>query len=56
MGEYADMVIDGDVCECCGEYMGQGDGYARTCKACKREEREEKKRVQQEQKDAKKVK
>lgn len=36
MGEYADYMINGDDCQQCGVYMGEGDGYPRTCEACKR--------------------
>jgi hypothetical protein len=33
MGEYAEMMIDGTLCECCGTYMddGAGQGFARYC-------------------------
>lgn len=34
MGEIADMMIDGTLCEQCGEYLGEGDGYPRYCGAC----------------------
>ncbi|HGM6773280.1 TPA: hypothetical protein ACKQAW_003889 [Stenotrophomonas maltophilia] len=35
MGEYADMMIDGDVCEGCGVYLpGCGQGFARYCRHC----------------------
>lgn len=34
MGEIADMMIDGSMCEGCGEYLGEGDGYSRRCSAC----------------------
>lgn len=34
MGEYADMMLEGDVCGTCGEYMdGEGDGIPRYCSA-----------------------
>lgn len=35
MGEYADMIIDGEVCQECGTYIGEAAGYPRTCKSCK---------------------
>jgi hypothetical protein len=35
MGEIADMMVDGDMCQSCGEYLGDGDGYARFCAGCK---------------------
>ena len=34
MGEYAEMILDGSVCEICGEYMGDGDGYPQRCDDC----------------------
>jgi tRNA(Ile2) C34 agmatinyltransferase TiaS len=35
MGEVADMMLDGDLCEGCGVYMGSpGDGYPRKCADC----------------------
>jgi len=35
MGEYADMVLDGLVCQICGDYFGGGGyGYAVTCAGC----------------------
>jgi hypothetical protein len=30
-------MLDGDLCQCCGEYMEGGAGYPRTCAACARE-------------------
>ncbi|MES1979587.1 MAG: hypothetical protein V4451_16215 [Pseudomonadota bacterium] len=36
MGEIADMMIGGDLCECCGVYMGdEGQGFARRCHSCR---------------------
>lgn len=34
MGEMADMVLDGDVCQSCGEYIGEGMGFPRSCAGC----------------------
>lgn len=34
MGEIAEAMINGDLCENCGEYIGSGDGYPRRCSAC----------------------
>lgn len=34
MGEIAEMMIDGDMCQFCGEYLGDGDGYPRSCEYC----------------------
>lgn len=37
MGEIADSIIEGDFCQECGEFMGDGDGYPRTCGGCKKD-------------------
>ena len=34
MGEISEMMIDGTVCQICGEYMGEGEGYPVTCAGC----------------------
>ena len=34
MGEIADMMLDGTLCQVCGVYMGEGDGFPVTCRAC----------------------
>ena len=34
MGEIADMMIEGDMCQVCGEWLGEGDGFPRTCRGC----------------------
>lgn len=35
MGEIADMMINGDMCEGCGVFLGDaGDGYQRRCASC----------------------
>jgi len=34
VGEIADSIIEGAFCQVCGEYMGEGDGYPRTCAGC----------------------
>lgn len=40
MGEIADMMLEGVLCEGCGVYLGEGGGYAQRCASCKRDERE----------------
>ncbi len=40
MGEYADMRINGECCESCGEYMGRSIGYARYCAGCQRDQKD----------------
>ena len=37
MGEIADMMLEGQMCQGCGEILGQGDGYPVFCKGCQRE-------------------
>ena len=34
MGEIADMMLDGTCCASCGEFMGDGDGFAVYCEEC----------------------
>ncbi len=34
MGDIADMILDGQMCQTCGEILGQGDGYPVFCRAC----------------------
>lgn len=34
MGEVAEMMLDGTLCEGCGEYMGEGNGFVRRCAGC----------------------
>lgn len=31
MGEIADMMLDGTLCECCGGYIGGGSGFPGYC-------------------------
>lgn len=33
-GEIAEMMLDGTLCEGCGEYMGGDAGYPRRCAGC----------------------
>ena len=35
MGEIADMMIGGALCETCGAYVGDEVGYPRKCRSCK---------------------
>lgn len=41
MGEMADYMLNGDDCQFCGEYLGEGDGFPRSCVSCGDEEEEE---------------
>lgn len=38
MGEYADYILNGDDCQYCGEHLGDGDGFPRSCAACETED------------------
>lgn len=40
MGDIADAVLNGDFCQHCGEYLGEGAGFPRTCQGCRRDEGE----------------
>ena len=37
MGEIADMMLDGTLCERCGEYLGTDNGYPTYCASCANE-------------------
>lgn len=39
MGEYANYMLSGDDCCVCGEHIGSGDGFPRTCAGCSRPDR-----------------
>lgn len=34
MGELTELVLHGDLCQACGQEMGPGEGYPRTCEEC----------------------
>lgn len=34
MGEIADAMIEGDLCEGCGVYLGEGPGFPQRCEGC----------------------
>ena len=36
MGEIADAMLNGEFCQWCGEYLGEGDGYPVICPGCQR--------------------
>ena len=45
MGEIAEMMLDGTLCEGCGVYLpGDADGYPRRCKHCAAERAEAKRK------------
>ncbi len=34
MGEIVDMMLEGDLCEGCGVYLGDGEGFPQYCHHC----------------------
>lgn len=40
MGEYAEMILDGECCQICGEYLGESMGHPMTCASCHSEDME----------------
>jgi hypothetical protein len=34
MGEIAEMMLEGMLCEGCGEFLGDGDGFPARCASC----------------------
>ena len=41
MGEIAEMMLDGTLCEQCGEYMGNSCGHTQVCAGCRSTEKSE---------------
>jgi len=39
MGEIADMMLEGVLCEGCGVYIGEGEGFPGLCGGCADERR-----------------
>lgn len=38
MGDIADMMLDGTMCQMCGEFMGgEGDGFPVVCVSCQKD-------------------
>lgn len=37
MGEISEMILDGTLCQGCGAYLGEGDGYPANCPSCARD-------------------
>lgn len=38
MGDIADMMLDGEICEGCGDFLGGSIGYPRRCASCSGED------------------
>lgn len=43
MGDIANDLIDGTMCQECGTYIGEGPGYPRYCSDCKPKKKKKKK-------------
>lgn len=52
MGEMADYMLNGDDCEGCGQYLGEGDGYTRRCASCRAPEKKTPSQIKKEKKEA----
>lgn len=52
MGEYAEMMLDGTLCESCGDYIGADNDCPAQCRACVIEAAEEEKQLKK-QKESK---
>lgn len=37
MGEIAEMMLDGCMCQWCGDFLGDGDGFPVVCISCQHE-------------------
>jgi len=37
VGEYADMMLEGVMCQWCGEFLGEGEGFPTICAGCQSE-------------------
>jgi len=37
MGDIADMILEGQMCQGCGDILGDGDGFATWCSSCQRD-------------------
>lgn len=37
MGDIAEMMLDGTLCQVCGCYVGEPEGFPRTCEECEEE-------------------
>jgi hypothetical protein len=40
LGDWADLALDGVLCQRCGTYLGEGWGYPRSCPGCEWADRE----------------
>ena len=47
MGDVTDMIMEGILCEGCGDYMGDSVGYPRCCDECQKIRQAEKQKTKQ---------
>ena len=45
MGEIAEMMLDGMLCQCCGDFLGTDNGYPTYCADCAPEEEKKKPKI-----------
>ena len=38
MGDIADMILEGCMCQGCGEFLGEGEGFPAYCPSCQSDE------------------
>lgn len=52
MGEIADMMVNGFMCQSCGQFMPDGEepGYPRDCQDCKNEDRRSRRKTRRNKK------
>ena len=55
MGEIADMMLDGTLCEQCGEFIDDDGGFPRLCASCEAENAKKKHDVFPKRKTGKKA-
>jgi hypothetical protein len=36
MSDFNDLMLDGVICQCCGQFIGDVTGYPRSCGGCER--------------------
>jgi hypothetical protein len=34
MSEFVDLMLDGVICQCCGQFPGDAAGFPRSCEGC----------------------
>jgi len=41
MSEFTDLMLDGVICQCCGQFLGDASGYPRSCEWCEKHDTRE---------------